>query len=73
MIVKVKLLLWVIAMLLCVFTVSEAQVGLAIGNEYGMGLIAQVGPPEAKVKVGGGLVPLELRYILKPQVSSETM
>ena len=37
---------------------SNAQVGLALGNEYGFGIITQFGPPSAKIELGGGLTPL---------------
>lgn len=37
---------------------SLSQVGLNLGNEYGLGLIVQIGSPQTKLELGGGLTPL---------------
>lgn len=37
---------------------AAAQIGVAIGSEYGLGLVGRVGNTDAIVEVGGGIAPV---------------
>lgn len=39
-------------------SIACGQVGLTFGTEYGMGVLARLGPSAAKVEFGGGVAPL---------------
>ena len=55
---KSKVILITALLLVALASYSNAQVGLALGNEYGFGLMAQLGSPAARLELGGGLTPL---------------
>lgn len=37
-------------------TLAYGQAGVTCGSEYGLGFIAQIGPPEVKLEVGAGVL-----------------
>jgi len=55
---KTKSLFLFIFLLLGFTSSSLSQVGLNLGNEYGLGLMVQIGSPQTKLELGGGLTPL---------------
>jgi len=55
---KTKALFLFIFLLFGLTSSSLSQVGLNLGNEYGLGLMVQIGSPQTKLEVGGGLTPL---------------
>jgi len=57
---KMKIKYLILITIIIIFSVSNirGQVGFTVGNEYGIGLVAQVGSPKTKLEVGGGLSPL---------------
>jgi len=55
---KTKVLFLIIFLLSGLNASSIAQVGLNLGNEYGLGLMVQIGSPQTKLELGGGLTPL---------------
>jgi hypothetical protein len=55
---KTKSLFLFIFLLLGFTSSSLSQVGLNLGNEYGLGLMVQLGTPKIKLEFGGGLTPL---------------
>jgi len=52
-----RLLFMLVLIILSGATVVNGQVGFTVGTEYGIGLIAQLGPPATKLELGGGVVP----------------
>ena len=55
---KNKVISLSILLLIILWSSSHAQVGINLGNEYGMGLMIQAGSPAVKIEIGGGLMPL---------------
>ena len=49
---------WIIFSLFILNSLANAQIGINLGTEYGLGAIVQAGTEEIKLEAGGGLNPL---------------
>lgn len=53
-----KYFIFIVLITFLLITNANGQVGLCVGNEYGIGVVAKVGPPAIKFEAGAGLSPL---------------
>jgi len=55
---KIQYLIFALLILLLSSSLVTAQIGITLGNEYGFGLVAQLGTSQAKLEAGAGFLPL---------------
>ncbi len=55
---KTKHVILIFIILICSSSYVHSQIGLTLGNEYGVGAIGQVGTHQVKLEAGAGFLPL---------------